>query len=286
MLKNSKKSKLTKYIQIIIVIFIILSGSGYYLFRYKVNANLQVVVPGKVYRSAQPFDVLLEKWIKKYDFKTVINLRAKKLKDFEHEKKFSESSGIKFIPIDLSAYRLISSEELKNIIEILNTAETPILLHCKSGIDRSGFVSMLTAMAIGHLNYDIAKSQAYVPPGPWKRKDFSKTRADYIHNYAHISDILKLYEDYCLKKNVNKNDWQTFVEWAVELPPIKDLNMDYKTVYSYFPFINKGTHFFPIYKLLKDTYLQFSLQILVVVLLILHTKNCLKSFVSSKRSHP
>jgi protein tyrosine phosphatase (PTP) superfamily phosphohydrolase (DUF442 family) len=267
------------------VIFIIFSGGGYYLFHYKINANLQVVVPGKVYRSAQPSPVLLEKWVKRYGIKTVINLRARKPKDFEQEKKFSESLGIKFIPVDLGAYRLVSSEELKNLTEILDTSKTPILLHCKSGIDRSGFVSMLAAMAIGHVNYDIAISQAYVPPGPWKRKDFSKTRADYIYNYAHISDTLKLYEDYCLQNNLSKNNWQTFVEWTVALTTLKDLNMDYKPIYSFFPFFNKGTHFFQIYKLLKDAYLQFSLQIIVVVLLIFHTKNCLKSFVSSKRSH-
>ena len=164
------------------------------------------------------------------------------------------------------------------LIDALNAAQTPILLHCQSGVDRAGFASVLAAVAIGHENYDTAKLQAYVPPGPRKRKDFSKVRADYLHDYAHISDTLKLYEDYCRHNKIDKNDWNQFVQWAKELPPIENIDIDYyEPAYSYFPFLSKGKHFVPIMKLLKESYLQFSIQILVVVLFVFYTKFCLKS---------
>lgn len=276
---GKRKKKFSKYIQSTIVLFLILFGTGYFYFHFIVNANLREVVPGKVYRSAQPSETQLRKWVNKYGIRTVINLRVKKKKDIEKEKLTAEKLGIKFMGINLSGKRLVSSPELMEIVKALKMAQTPVLLHCKSGIDRAGFASALAAMAIGHEDFDIAKKQAYVPPGPWKRKNFSNVRADYIHDYAHISDTLKLYEDYCMQKNVNKNDWEQFVQWAIELPPIERMDIDfYKPVFSYFPFLDKDKHFIPVCKLLKGAYIQFSIQIVIVILLIFYTKFCLKSF--------
>ncbi len=271
---NNKHSIL---IQRLIVLFIILCGAGYYYFHFIVNANLRAVVPGKIYRSAQPSETQLRKWVKKYGIKTVINLRAKKPKDFEKEKIIADQLGMKLMCIDLSGKRLITCPELLELVEALETAQTPVLLHCKSGIDRAGFASALAAFAIGHVDFDIAKWQAYVPPGPWKRKDFSNTRGDYIHDYAHISDALKLYEDYCKRENLDRNDWQQFIKWAIELPPMEEANIEYKPVYSYFPFMGNNKHFFPIYTLLKNTCVQFSAEIVIIVLLIYYTKFCLKA---------
>ena len=113
--------------------------------------------------------------------------------------------------------------------------------------------------------------QAYVPPGPWKRKDFSKTRGDYIHNYAHISDTLKLYEDYCSLNNLNKNDWKQFVQWAAELPSAEKMQIEYKPVYAYFPYHAGDKKFIPIFKLLRESYQQFCIEILIVILLVYNT---------------
>ena len=83
-----------------------------------------------------------------------------------------------------------------------------MLLHCRRGIDRAGTASMLAAMAIGKVDYDTAKWQAYVPSGPWKRP-----RED---DYIHISDMLSLFESYCRRNGLNGNDWQQFKRWAVD----------------------------------------------------------------------
>ncbi|MBN2588498.1 MAG: tyrosine-protein phosphatase [Sedimentisphaerales bacterium] len=275
---EKRNKKLPKYIQTLIILFVILCSAGYYYYHFIVNANLREVVPAKVYRSAQISDAQFRKIVKKYKIRTVINLRAKKQKDFEKEKLTAEQLGIKFMGMNLSGNRLVTGPELLELIEALKTGETPILIHCKSGIDRAGFASTLAAIAIGHEDFNRAKWQAYVPPGPRKRKNFSKVRADYVHDYAHISDTLKLYEDYCRQKNLNKNDWEQFVQWAIELQPIENINIDYyEPVYGYFPFMGKNNIIIPISKLLKGAYLQFLIQILVVILLIYYTKFCLKS---------
>lgn len=274
MSEKIKRRKYYRYIQIISVLIIISSAAIYYFFRYIANANLREVVPGKVYRSAQPSEVLLRKWSKKYGIKTIINLRAQKLEDTGQEEIVAQKLGIRLIPLNLSANRPVSSSKLVNLIDVLETAQTPLLLHCKSGIDRAGFASSIAAMAIGGEDFDIAKRQAYVPPGPWKRRDSSKHD---IYDFAHISDTMEFYENYCTKNNLDKNDWQQFKKWAMEQPPIEKLDVNYNPAYSYFPFLwNSGKHFFPIYKLLEGAYIQFFIEILIIILLIYHTKFCLK----------
>jgi protein tyrosine phosphatase (PTP) superfamily phosphohydrolase (DUF442 family) len=274
---EKRKIKFSRRIQSIFVIILILSGAGYYYFHFIVNSNFREVVAGKVYRSAQPSGTNLREWVNKYGIKTVVDLRADKVKNIEKEKLAAEKLGMKFIGINLSGNRLVSCPELLKLVEALETVQTPVLLHCKSGIDRAGFASALAAVAIGHMDFDAAKWQAYVPPGPWKRKDFSKVRADYVYDYAHISDSLKLYEDNCSQENLDKNDWQQFMLWALELPPEEDLDIDYNSAYCYFPFLSSNKHFFQVYKLLKGAYIQFSVEILIVVLLIYYTKFCLRA---------
>ncbi len=277
MSEKNQKRKYYQYIQITSVLIIVSILAGYYLYSFIINANLKEVVPGKVYRSAQPSEALLVKWSKKYGIKTIINLRAENPKDTGREKIVAQDLGIKLITLNLSGNRLITSSELVNLINVLQTAQTPLLLHCKSGVDRSGFASMLAAMVIGHTNFDEARNQAYVPPGPWKRRDFSKRRADYVYSYAHISDTFRLYENYCEKNNLDKNYCSQFELWAKGLPPMEKMDINYNIEYSYFPFLkDKGKHFFPIYKLLKGAYVQFSIEILIIVLLIYHTRFCLK----------
>lgn len=263
-----------------ILLFLIICGTGYCYYIFITNANFKKVIIGKVYRSAQPSEAQLRKFIKKYEIKTVINLRAKKIKDFEKEKLTTEQSGAQFIGLNLSGNRLISPSELLELVEVLETSQTPVLIHCKSGVDRGGFAIAVAAMVIGHEDFENAKKQAYVPPGPRKRKDFTKTRG-YSYNYAHISDTLKLYEDYCQQNNLGTNGWEQFVQWAKELPPTEELDLDYyEPAYSYFPFLSENKKFIPFGKLFKEAYLQFSIQILIVILITL----CLvKSEVNKKR---
>jgi protein tyrosine phosphatase (PTP) superfamily phosphohydrolase (DUF442 family) len=265
-----EKKKFSMFLGKMILPLLIICATGYCYYIFIANANFKKVIPGKVYRSSQPSDAQLRKFIKEYEIKTVINLRAKKIKDFEKEKITTEQYGAQFIGLNLSGNRIISPSELLELVEVMETSQTPVLIHCKSGVDRGGFASAVAAMVIGHEDFKDAKKQAYVPPGPRKRKDFTKTRG-YVYNYAHISDTLKLYEDYCRQNNLGTDGWEQFVQWAKELPQAEELDLDYyKPAYSYFPFLSENKKFMPIGKLIKGAYPQFSVQILIVILITLY----------------
>ncbi len=249
------------------LLVLFLTGTGYYLYFFVINANFREVVPNKVYRSAQPSPNHLRKWAGRYGIKTVINLRGSSEKEIEQEQSTADELGVKLVSIHLSGKRLATTSELTELIDALESAETSVLLHCKSGVDRTGTASALAAMVIGNVDYNRAKWQAYVAPGPWKRKDFSKRRPNYIHNYAHISDFFKLYENYCQRERLDTDNWQQLKHWAIKMEPSE--NNNYKITYSYFPLFSEGKRFFPIWKLTRDTYIQFTVELLIIFFLVI-----------------
>jgi protein tyrosine phosphatase (PTP) superfamily phosphohydrolase (DUF442 family) len=267
----------------VVLSLMILAGIGYFLFLFVINVNFREVVPNKVYRSGQPSPNRLRKWVTKYGIKTVINLRGSSEKEIEQEQLTADELGVKFVSIYLSGKRLATTSELADLIDALENAETPVLLHCRSGIDRSGMAGALAAMVIGNVDYDEAKWQAYVAPGPWKRKDYSSRRPNYIHNYAHISDFFKLYESYCRRERLDSNNWQQLKRWALETGPLGADNVEYKLTYSYFPLLSKGKRFFPVWKFIRDTYVQFILELLIIFSLVVFIYH--KLLANKSRAH-
>ncbi|MHC4395035.1 MAG: fused DSP-PTPase phosphatase/NAD kinase-like protein [Planctomycetota bacterium] len=203
---KSKKRREALFIALAVVI-----GAGYYSFFFVARSNSRAVVAKKVYRSSQPRPEQLKKWVSKYGIKTVLNLRGNAGKVTEEQQKLVDELGIKMISISLSSSKPPTGELLAELIDALETAEQPYLIHCHSGVDRTGTVSAMATMAVGGASYEKAKSRAYIPPGPWKRKR--------KYNYSHISDIFKAYENYCRRNEVNTGGWEQFKAWAVDIWP-------------------------------------------------------------------
>ncbi len=214
-------SKLKRLPWWMLIIFLIATACGYYIVFFKVMGNFREVVPQKVYRSGQPAPAQLRNWVKRYKIKTILNLRGHKQKDIEIEEAVASELGLKMISMDVSSYRLPAKYILLRLIQAVETMELPVLIHCRSGIDRAGMVSVLAAMARGNLDYDEAKWQAYIAPGPWKRKKF-KNRG-YFKDYSHISDVFKLYDDYCENNGLDTNDWQQFKQWVVNAESLPEI---------------------------------------------------------------
>lgn len=249
-----------KRLRIILLVFlVIVIPLGYYLTFFVFKGNFREVVPQKVYRSAQPSPEQLKEWARQYGIRTVINLRGDAGKITEDERTVLSQLGVKMISIRLSASSLPSESSLAKLIQTIETAEQPILIHCHGGVDRTGTASTLAAMAIGKADYDTAKWHAYVPPGPWKRKRKS--------NYVHISDMFKFYESYCQSNGLNTNHWRQFKQWATDTRTLTDKDTKYRLTYCYFPQFNKTKRFYPIAKLTRDAYVQIAVELVFLSLL-------------------
>jgi len=111
----------------------------------EVADNFYAVEPGKLYRSSQLFGEKLEQYIKTYDIKTIVNLRGvyKRAVWWKSEDDVCKKLGVNLYNIKMSSSRFPSKQQLTTLLDVYDTAELPILIHCMSGINRTGQAAAL-----------------------------------------------------------------------------------------------------------------------------------------------
>jgi protein tyrosine phosphatase (PTP) superfamily phosphohydrolase (DUF442 family) len=112
------------------------------------GANFHAVEPGQVYRCAQLDGATLARVIRQNGIRTVVNLRG--VCDpwpwYWEEARTTHALDIDQEDVAMSAGRMPSVNELNRLVEILDRAETPLLLHCRRGSDRTGLVSTMVRL--------------------------------------------------------------------------------------------------------------------------------------------
>jgi protein tyrosine/serine phosphatase len=100
--------------------------------------NFGTVAEGRVYRSGQPSPWLLQWAVSRHGVRTLINLRGRTP---GFESRFAAQRGMRLFSFDLSATRPPSEAEVERFLGILTEPENyPILVHCKNGVDRTGYM--------------------------------------------------------------------------------------------------------------------------------------------------
>lgn len=97
----------------------------------------------EAWRSAQPTPHHIHQAARR-GVKTVINLRGdQSFGTTWLEQRACAQAGVKLVNFRLRSRAAPSREELRDVRRILETSEYPILIHCKSGADRAGLMSVL-----------------------------------------------------------------------------------------------------------------------------------------------
>jgi len=119
-----------------------------YFHRPLFEGNLGVVEDGVVYRSAQPVGDVAG-LIRARGLGSILNLRGGKTSDawYVAEVNAAEAAGVDFYDLPLSAVRRPTRRELLSVIDVLDRCRYPLLIHCKSGSDRTGLAAGLYLMA-------------------------------------------------------------------------------------------------------------------------------------------
>jgi len=132
------------------------------------RGNLGVVDDGLVFRSAQPTDRLPE-LVADRRLATVLNLRGGSDADpwYAAEVAAVRRLGVDFYDLPLVATARPTRKQLLMILDLLDRCKYPLLIHCKSGSDRTGMVSALYLM-----------SRKGVPP--------ERAEAEFSLYYGHV----------------------------------------------------------------------------------------------------
>jgi protein tyrosine phosphatase (PTP) superfamily phosphohydrolase (DUF442 family) len=125
------------------------------------GANWHVVLPGRVYRSAQLSPERLKELADRYGIRTVINLRGNCQPEpwYVGECQASHDGGLSMEDVSLSANRYPSRSELRRLVEVFDQADYPVLLHCRRGADRTGVAATVALLLQPGITLDQARRQ-------------------------------------------------------------------------------------------------------------------------------
>lgn len=123
--------------------------------------NFHEVMPGKIYRSAQPGADELAGYVSRHGIRTVINLRGENpgVDWYDEEVAAVEKHGLRLINFGISARKQLTPLQVADLLHILRVAKGPVLIHCKAGADRTGLASALYLAAIEKKPEEVADRQ-------------------------------------------------------------------------------------------------------------------------------
>ncbi len=152
------------------------------LARILLRQNFQVVVPG-VYRSAQPTRADLERWTDEYSLEAILNLRRihEGVDWWKTERDFVRERGMAHQTIKLNADRMPPVSRLVALVDGLDRAPRPLLIHCQGGIERTGLGAAVAVLLDGG-----SPARA--------REEFDRSRG--FVEWAAFSDLPRVVDDY------------------------------------------------------------------------------------------
>jgi protein tyrosine/serine phosphatase len=140
---------------------LLLAPVGGYSGMLAYTGNLHTVSEGVLYRSAQLSQQQFADAIQEYRLKSILNLRGAHPGEawYDDEIAAAREAGIAHYDYPMSAKRRLAREQIEPILEIVRNAPKPLLIHCRSGADRSGLVAALFRLAIEHATPEEADRQ-------------------------------------------------------------------------------------------------------------------------------
>ena len=141
------------------------------------------IAPG-IWRSNQPAEADLAR-MRAAGITTIVNLRGASNRGYRMlEDECCRRLGLDLVHIRLTAKKAPSREALLELVGIIQRLQPPLLLHCKSGADRTGFVSALWRLLREGDSVDAAMRQLSPRFGHFPRCSRG-VQGQILRSYAH-----------------------------------------------------------------------------------------------------
>lgn len=127
----------------------------------QLSGNCHEVIAGKLYRSSQLSGKQLADYVTANGIKTIINLRGENDGSswYRKERAVAEQMDIQHVDFGMSAYEELGLARVAQLIQIMRDAPKPILIHCKSGADRTGLASAIYVSRVAGMDEGTAEQQ-------------------------------------------------------------------------------------------------------------------------------
>jgi protein tyrosine/serine phosphatase len=187
----------------IFVVMICLAVLGrwiYHMSVFRPAKNFHEIDAGKFYRSAQLGKDEFEDVVKKYGIRTVINLRGHQPGEWWYDDEESELKRLHVRQEDIgfSTEQMQTKEDWARYAQLLKTVERPILVHCRSGADRTGEASAVYMLDYMGKSRDEALKQLSVRY--LHLPMFLPAKTVFIENYQNAEWLLNGGYDPCAKE--------------------------------------------------------------------------------------
>jgi protein tyrosine phosphatase (PTP) superfamily phosphohydrolase (DUF442 family) len=128
---------------------------------FLISDNFGTVRPGELYRSGQTSASSLAAKVREHRIKTVLNLRGSHPESdwYSEERAATLEGGATQVDIPLSSCEWMSKAQARALLEVLESAERPILVHCFHGSERTAMVSAFAELLRSGSTLDDAEAQ-------------------------------------------------------------------------------------------------------------------------------
>jgi protein tyrosine/serine phosphatase len=192
------KKKL-RIIAIILFVLVFLFG-GKYIYDMNINHNFETITEGKVYKSGVIPPDELETYVKKYQIKSIVDLRFPGTgDDVNNPEDAAELAAEKNAVLKISGVNYFNDgsdqvptkENLVLFYKIMdNPANYPVLIHCYHGVGRAELYSAVYRIEYENWDKDKARTNTRFLT-KWSSFDLGKPKGDFLHNYVSRKDSLK-----------------------------------------------------------------------------------------------
>lgn len=142
---------------LVVVAAVAVGGLGVLL---GLRGNLHEVLPGELYRSATLTPERLKAVIARAGIRTIINLRGGTEDEWHRdEAATAAAAGVRLVDLSWSADRALTDAQVARFLAAAESAARPILIHCRSGADRTGLASALYLAVVKHADEASAEAQ-------------------------------------------------------------------------------------------------------------------------------